>query len=89
MPDIEVAKRLGRSVVSARKRRYFLGIPNRSPLNNHVWTEEQIALIGTMSDREAAEQIGCPQYVVTFKRRSLKIPGHALTPKNQDALPKA
>jgi hypothetical protein len=64
---------IGRKQLAVLKRRRRLGIPNNVPAR-FVWTEAQIALIGTMSDRELGDQIGCPSYVVTFKRRSLRIP---------------
>jgi len=73
MPDAEVVWRIKRTIVAIRKRRLRLGIPNPVPAR-HVWTQQQIALLGTMPDRKLAEQIRCPDYVVTFKRRSLKIP---------------
>jgi hypothetical protein len=73
MPDAEVARRIKRNVVAVLKRRHRLQIPNRVPAR-HVWTQKQIALLGTMPDRKLAEQIRCPDHVVTFKRRSLKIP---------------
>jgi hypothetical protein len=73
MTDAEVAKKTGRNVNAVIKRRLRLGIPNRVPARR-VWTQEQIALLGTLPDRKLAEQIRCPDHVVTFKRRSLKIP---------------
>jgi hypothetical protein len=73
MPDAEVAKRIRRSTVSVLKRRLRLGIPNRVPMR-HVWTREQIALLGTMTDQKLADYMNCPEHVVMFKRRSLRIP---------------
>jgi hypothetical protein len=73
MPDAEVAKKTGRKTNAVIKRRLRLCILNRAPAR-HVWTPGEVALLGTMSDRQLAEQIGCSKYVVTFKRRTLKIP---------------
>jgi hypothetical protein len=73
MTDAEVAEKTGRNVNAVIKRRLRLGIPNRAPAR-HVWTQEQIALLGTLPDRKLAGQIRCPDHVVTFKRQSLKIP---------------
>jgi hypothetical protein len=73
MPDTEVAARIKRNVVAVLKRRHRLQIPNRVPAG-HVWTRKQIALLGTLPDTDVARRLGCPAYVATFKRWSLKIP---------------
>lgn len=39
-----------------------------------VWTPEQDALLGTMSDRAAAQMVGCSVEAIGLRRRHLKIP---------------
>jgi hypothetical protein len=73
MSDAEVAKKTGRKTNSVIKRRLRLGIPNRTPAR-HVWTRQEISLLGTMFDRKLAGYMNCAKYIVTSKRRALKIP---------------
>jgi hypothetical protein len=53
--DRTIAGRLGRSVASVDKKRRQLGIASA---NAHPWTTEEEAIIGTVSDAEAAKPAG-------------------------------
>ena len=68
--DAEMAKKLGRTKSSVMHRRYHLGLPS----TRRVWAKKQIALLGTMSDVDLARRIGVKTWLVTYKRRQLKIP---------------
>jgi hypothetical protein len=73
MPDRAVAKKIGRAVVVVGKRRRLLRIKNNNA-NYLYWTSEQIALIGTVKDKELANRLRCPELRVINKRRELNIP---------------
>ena len=38
---------------------------------HHQWTAQELALLGTVSDAKAAEQLGLPLHVVSWKRSTL------------------
>jgi len=40
------------------------------------WTQKEIALLGTMSDRKVGELLGVPKDAVKYKRRLLNIAAH-------------
>jgi hypothetical protein len=50
LPDVEVARRTGRTVGAVRQKRQELCIPN--PTSGR-WTAEQIALLGRMPDEDS------------------------------------
>lgn len=49
----------------------------------HRWKSKELALLGTMSDRLCAEQIGIPLYKVFLKRSGLGIPAHSFKQLNR------
>lgn len=52
-PERLLASQLGIDSASVRQKRRSLGS------NRWIWTEAQVSLLGTASDREAAMQVGC------------------------------
>jgi len=66
-----VKRRTGRTVNAVRLKREELGMPN--PAGNR-WRPEDIALLGTLPDRELARRLGRPLQSVTQKRCKLGIP---------------
>ena len=76
MPDVEAAKRLGRTLVAVRLRRSRLGIPEygQPARRHHSWTSEELALLGTMPDRLVARELRRTLIAVTGRRGKLGIP---------------
>jgi hypothetical protein len=72
MPDDEVARRVGRTRMAVQKRRFRLRIECKRPEPPH-WTEEELALLGTLPDAELAQRLQCSVRRVTRKRKSLNI----------------
>jgi hypothetical protein len=70
VPDVEVARRTGRTLEAVRQKREELGI--RNPAGNR-WLAEEIALLGALPDREVARRLGRPLQSVTQKRIKLRI----------------
>ncbi len=70
-PDNAVARKIGRSVVSVRKKRYSLGLPC-VPLVK-PWTPAEIALLGKLPDKEIARRVGKRYSTVQLKRTQLGI----------------
>lgn len=83
VPDKEVAKRVGLSQTTVRQKRQVLGIepyqPTRKRRDSKVWAEDDIALLGTMSDTKLAKQLGVTRNTVQDKRRQLNIASFAST----------
>lgn len=52
----------------------------------HHWSDEDIELLGTKSDKEAGEILGLPQHVVVYKRLSLGIEANVLEPWQEDEI---
>jgi hypothetical protein len=75
MPDAEVARRTGRTIQSARRRRLHLGIPYLVP-ERQRWTEEQDKLLGKLPDAEVARHTGHSVAAVAIRRshRGLRDP---------------
>ncbi|MDB6034709.1 MAG: hypothetical protein JWM16_5047 [Verrucomicrobiales bacterium] len=73
MPDIEVAKSLGRTKSAIHRRRGLVGIPKFKPAPNE-WTQKEDVLLGTGPDEEVAMKLGRTAYAVNVRRRQLKIP---------------
>lgn len=80
--DADVAETLGISLGSVAITRRKLGIPafkprkapNRPRRSLSDWSEKEIALLGTLTDKQAAETIGLGHATVRIKRISLGIP---------------
>ena len=70
VPDVEVARRTGRTLEAVRQKREELGI--RNPAGNR-WLAEEIALLGALPDREVARRLGRSLQSVTQKRIKLRI----------------
>jgi len=75
--DTIVAKKLGIHSSSVRYKRQLLGIPPFHPKRRHAgtheWTPQKLALLGTMSDAEVAEELGIHKATVSTKRKQLGI----------------
>lgn len=71
-PDAQIAALLKRSVTNVAWRRKELGIAPYHKIN--LWLPEQLALLGTMSDEEAARLTGHPVKSVEGKRIALGRP---------------
>jgi hypothetical protein len=52
----------------------------------HPWSDEDIALLGTKSDKEVGKVLGLPEHVVVYKRRSLGIEANVLEPWKDDEI---
>src|SRR6059036_432956 len=76
MPDAELARRLGRTVVAVALRRSRLGIPNYGHPARLFgrWTPEELALLGTMPDRLLGHKLRRTPIAVMCKRSQLNIP---------------
>jgi len=77
--DSEVGAAVGVSRVVVRRKRHLLGIPSfhprpHEPVGGLSWGPEDLALLGTMTDREVARRLGISIAAVNHKRRLLKIP---------------
>jgi len=98
MPSSDIAKKLGvsRSLVERKKRElreegitiknFSSGRKNRDDLGKgRQWSEEQIALLGTMSDIEVSERLGISRVTVFNKRDELGIPAGGMRgPKTRE-----
>jgi DNA-binding CsgD family transcriptional regulator len=73
LSDAEVAKRLGRSVLSVGMHRRLLGLRKFSR-KSRTWTEAEDKLLGTMRDDVLAKKLGCHHNAVTYRRNNLGIP---------------
>jgi hypothetical protein len=76
--DREVAAELDVSVHSVRRKRWLLGIPaygwrGRVSGRGYPWQPEEIALLGKVSDRSLAKQLGLSTSTVANKRIRLSI----------------
>jgi hypothetical protein len=71
--DTAIARDLNvcNSIVSKLRRE--AGIPT-CPVSKIKWTEENIKILGTMPDQDAAKIIGCHSYSVHLKRKEMGIP---------------
>lgn len=76
LPDKQVARFLGMSQMSVINKRKELGIGcyARGSKAWHRWTKEEIAVLGTMSDADAALKTGINKASIAWKRCKLKIP---------------
>jgi hypothetical protein len=77
--DSEVGAAVGVSRVVVRRKRHLLGIPSfhprlHEPVGGLSWGPEDLALLGTMTDREVARRLGISIAAVNHERRLLKIP---------------
>jgi len=75
--DSEIAAVVDRSIKAVGNYRRRLGI-ERSPrarLNGRHWTAAEDRLLGTMADRDLAEQLGCSKETVERRRVLLGISG--------------
>ena len=68
--DVEIARRLGRTVANVSHRRHRLGIPS----HGHRWTPEADALLGRMPDQKLGRRLGCTAKAVARRRERLGIP---------------
>lgn len=75
-PDAQVARRLGRSVVSVKSRRLRLGIAS----SRHRWAPHQDTLLGKVPDKTLARRLGCTVKAVQARRERLGIPAPRLEP---------
>ena len=66
-PDEEVARRLGRSIIAVKARRWHLGITSSPPR----WTKEEDRLLGRRPDAEVARRLG--RSVAGVQGRRLKL----------------
>jgi len=69
-PDVEVARKIGRTVGAVSLKRQKLGI--EAPLQP-AWNENEIKLLGTKPDREVAQIVGRTVSAVQSKRLLLGI----------------
>jgi len=78
--DGVVGRELGLSRTTIRRKRELLGIsPYTPPPSSAVesaipWEPEDLALLGTMPDKEVAQQLGISVASAMLKRQTLKIP---------------
>jgi len=68
-PDLRLARELGISDSSVRKKRERYGIPPF--LRKPRWTPEELALVGTAPDAEIAQKLGRSLQAVERARRML------------------
>jgi hypothetical protein len=76
MPDTQVAAQTGRTKAAVSLKRRKLGISlsrpgGRGGSPGPRWTEEEVALLGTMPDEQVAAQTGRTKVAVYLKRRKL------------------
>jgi hypothetical protein len=69
-PDLELARRLQRSVHSVWRKRRSLGVPYRAP-HFRRWTPADLKLLGTAPDKAVAALTGHPVRSVASKRVEL------------------
>ena len=90
LPDRDVAKRTGHSLLAACSHRRLLGIANSNPLRIlRPWSKEEMGLLGADTDKNVAKRLGRARDAVTAKRRSLGIPAMmppAWTPEEEALL---
>jgi DNA-binding CsgD family transcriptional regulator len=78
--DGVVGRELGLSRTTIRRKRELLGLPPYTPPPSSavesaiLWKQEDLALLGTMSDRAVAKELGISAGSVILKRQTLKIP---------------
>lgn len=81
LPDKTVAQRVGLSATTVQQKRHVLGIaacgPSAERRDSKIWTDKDIALLGTMSDTKLAKQLGVTRNSLQNKRRQLGIPSFA------------
>ncbi len=65
---------------SARSRKMWENAEEYGLPAQHSWSDEDIAMLGTKSDKEVGKVLGLPQHVVVHKRRSLGIEASVLEP---------
>lgn len=82
MPDAELAKRLGRSVVAVAIRRRLKRRPYVAA-QRRFWTKRQIRLLGRYPDSEVARRLKRTRASVTSERRRLGVPGCLRKAKRQ------
>ena len=71
---------------SARSRKMWENPEEFGLRAQHAWPDEDIALLGTKSDKAVGEILGLPEYVVVHKRRSLGIVASVLEPWREDEI---
>jgi hypothetical protein len=64
---------LQRTRLAVQQRRLKFGIPVRSPFR-HQWSEAEMAMLGTESDRVVAERLGLEVSTVVYQRMRRDIP---------------
>ena len=71
---------------SARSRKMWEHAEEYGLPAQHVWSDEDVALLGTKSDKSVGEILGLPQHVVVYKRKSLGIEASVLEPWPDDEI---
>jgi DNA-binding CsgD family transcriptional regulator len=78
--NYRLAKEFGVSAKQIKLARVRLGIPEHKvirqkfkPLEDNIWTEEALALLGTMPDSELADLLGISNFPVKQKRKELGV----------------
>lgn len=88
MTDVALAHKIGRRNMCVTAKRRLLGIPSliqRGPRRSNegkvylrkaldAWSDEETALLGKLTDREVATQLGISQAAARLKRITLGIP---------------
>jgi hypothetical protein len=69
VPDAEVARRTGRSIITVQQARGKRGIPNPAP--SKAWTAEDDELVRTLPPAEAARRTG--RGLQAVQRRRVKL----------------
>jgi hypothetical protein len=77
MPDVVLAKKIGRSPQAVKHKRVEMNLPSIRPEIQKggrywKWSPEAIALLGTMPDCDLAEILGCTTAVVTYQRKRVQ-----------------
>ena len=72
--------------LSARSRKMWENAAEFGLRPQHAWSDEDIALLGTKSDKSVGEILGLPQHVVVYKRKSLGIEANVLEPWQDDEI---
>jgi hypothetical protein len=72
--------------LSARSRKMWENAEEFGLRAQHAWSDEDIALLGTKSDKSVGEILGLPQHVVVYKRKSLGIEANVLEPWQDDEI---
>ena len=71
---------------SARSRKMWENPEEYGLPAQHDWSDEDRALLGTISDKAVGEALGLPVHVVVYKRRSLGIEASVLEPWRDDEI---